>query len=183
MERKRWDMSDLGQRLASGEDDAFNEVVERYSAKVYGLCYRILRNQEEAQDLTQEVFVRVYLKRKSFKGRSALYTWIYRIAVNMCLSHLKKRKAQTVPLHEVEGMLAATPAETSDSRVELDQLLAKALESVPPKQRAVFSLRFYDKMSFNEIAEAMGTSVGAAKANHHFAVERLRQLLQGVDVK
>jgi RNA polymerase sigma-70 factor (ECF subfamily) len=158
-------------------------VVGRYSAKVFGLCYRVLRNEEEAKDLTQEVFVRVYLKRKSFKGRSALYTWIYRIALNMCFSHLKKRKAQTVPLHEVEGMLAASSGESTDGRIELEQMLAKALESVPPKQRAVFSLRFYDKMSFAEIAEAMGTSVGAAKANHHFAVERLRELLKGVDVE
>ncbi len=174
-------MSDLGQRLASGDEDVFNEVVERYSRRVYALCYRVLRDEEEAKDLAQEVFVRVYLKRKSFKGKSSLYTWIYRIALNMCFSHLKKRKVQTVPIQDLEGVLAAKPAETGGRQAELDQLLARALESLPPKQKAVFVLRFYDKMSYKEIAEAMGTSVGTAKANHHFAVQRLREMLHGVD--
>jgi RNA polymerase sigma-70 factor (ECF subfamily) len=176
-------MSDLGQRLASEDEDAFNEVVERFSGKVYAICYRVLRDEEEAKDLTQEVFVRVYLKRKSFKGKSSLYTWLYRIALNMCFSHLKKRKAHTVPIHEVEGVLAARPNDATDGRIALERALAGALEGLPPKQRAVFSLRFYDKMSFKEIAESMGTSVGAAKANHHFAVAHLRELLQGVNAE
>jgi RNA polymerase sigma-70 factor (ECF subfamily) len=174
-------MSDLGQRLADGDDDAFTRVVENYSRRVYALCYRILRDQEEAKDMAQEVFVRVYLKRHTFKGRSSLFTWVYRIAVNMCLSHLKRQKARTVPLEDVEPVLAAKEDGGSDRASELRSLVTGALENLPPKQRAVFSMRFYEKMSFREIAEAMGTSVGAAKANHHFAVEKLRSLISGVD--
>jgi RNA polymerase sigma factor (sigma-70 family) len=174
-------MSDLGERLASGDEDAFNETVERYSRKVYGLCYRILRDEEEAKDMTQDVFVRIYTKRQSFKGRSSLYTWIYRIALNLCFSHLKRRRAQTVPLEEVEGMLAARPANDASSHAHLAALIARMLDDLPPKQRAVFIMRFYDKMSFKEISEAMGTSVGAAKANHHFAVERLRKLVGEIE--
>jgi RNA polymerase sigma factor (sigma-70 family) len=172
-------MSDLEGRFARGDEEAFNETVERYSRKVYGLCYRILRNEEDARDMVQEVFVRVYLKRKSFKGKSSLYTWLYRIAMNMCFSHIKKRKAQTVPLEQVEGILEAKTETETGTTIGLQVLLSKALGSLPPKQRAVFSMRFYDKMSYKEIADAMGTSVGAAKANHHFAVERLRDLLKG----
>lgn len=174
-------MSDLGRRFANGDDDAYTSVVEQYSRKVYALCYRILRDEEDAKDMVQEVFVRIYSKRDSFRGRSSLYTWIYRIALNMCFSHLKRRKAKTVPLEDVEPMLAAKENAGPDRSCELRALVGGALESLPPKQRAVFSMRFYDKMSFKDIAEAMGTSIGAAKANHHFAVEKLREMLSGVD--
>ncbi len=170
-------MTDLGQRLAKGDEDAFTEVVRQYSRKVYALCYRTLRNEEEAKDMAQEVFVRVYTRRESFKGRSSLYTWIYRIALNMCFTHLKKRRSGMVPLEDVERTLAAREAGGPDSRVELEALLAGALDSLPPRQRAVFSMRFYDRMTYKEIAEATGTTVGAAKANHHFAVEHLRKIL------
>jgi RNA polymerase sigma-70 factor (ECF subfamily) len=99
----------------------------------------------------------------------------------MCLSHMKKHKARMVPLEEVEPFLAARPDPGPGELPELRRQVAAALTSLPPKQRAVFSMRFYDKMSYKEIAAVMGTSIGAAKANHHFALERLRQLLGGGD--
>ncbi len=174
-------MSDLGRRFADGDESAYKGVVEQYSRKVYALCYRVLRDEEDARDMVQEVFVRVYSKRSSFKGKSSLYTWIYRIALNMCFSHLKKRKAKTIPLEDVEHMLAVKEVAVADRGRRLRALVGGALENLPPKQRAVFSMRFYDKLSFKEIAEVMGTTVGAAKANHHFAVEKLRGMLSGVD--
>jgi RNA polymerase sigma-70 factor (ECF subfamily) len=170
-------MTDLGQRLAGGDEDAFTEVVKQYSRKVYALCYRTLRDEEEAKDMAQEVFVRIYTKRGSFKGRSSLYTWIYRIALNMCLTHLKKRRPGMVPLEDVERTLSAREADGPDGSAELEARLAVALKSLSPKQRAVFSMRFYDRMTYREIAEATGTTTGAAKANHHFAVKHLRKIL------
>jgi RNA polymerase sigma-70 factor (ECF subfamily) len=166
-------------RFAEGDDEAYTQVVEQYGRKVYALCYRVMRNEEDAKDMVQEVFVRLYSKRSSFGGRSSLYTWIYRITLNMCFSQLKKRKAGTIPLEDVEPVLAAKEEAGADRSRELRALLGNAMESLPPKQRAVFSMRFYDKMSFKDIAEAMGTTVGAAKANHHFAVEKLRKMLSG----
>lgn len=174
-------IDDLGRRLAEGSEDAFDEVVERYSRKVFALCYRLLRNQEDARDMAQEVFVRIYAKRRSFKAASQLYTWIYRIAANMCFSELKRRKPGSVPLEDVEAVLAAKESDDPDSRERLQALVAGALENLPPKQKSVFIMRFYDKMAFAEIAEAAGTSVGTAKANFHFAVERLRSILQEGD--
>lgn len=168
---------DLGKRLAEGGEDAFDEVVERYSRKVFALCYRLLRDEEDARDMAQEVFVRIYTKRRSFKAASQLYTWIYRIAVNMCFSALKRRKPGSVALEDVEAVLVAKEPDDSDSPEHLRALVAGALENLPPKQKSVFAMRFYDKMAFAEIAAAMGTSVGAAKANFHFAVERLRSIL------
>jgi RNA polymerase sigma factor (sigma-70 family) len=170
-------MDDLGRRLADGDDDAFSEVVRTYSRRVFGLCYRLLRNEEDARDMAQEVFVRVFEKRSSFGAKSALYTWIYRIALNMCLSELKRRKPPAVPLEDVERMVAAKDADGGDGAERLEALVTGSLDALPPKQRAVFVMRFYDKMPFAEIAEAAGTSVGAAKANFHFAVERLRSVL------
>lgn len=174
-------MDDLGRRLAEGSDEAFTEVVGQYSKRVYALCYRMLRNEEEARDMAQEVFVKVYLGRKSFKARSQVFTWIYRIALNMCLSVLKRRRPVMVPLADVEARLAAKDAPGEGSIAELRGLVTGALEHLPPKQRAVFVMRFYDKLAFADIAGAMGTSVGAAKANFHFAVERLRQVLGEVN--
>jgi RNA polymerase sigma factor (sigma-70 family) len=171
-------MSDLEGRFGGGDEKAFEEIIGRYSRKVYGLCYRMLRDQEEARDMAQDVFVRVYTKRRSFKGKSSLYTWIYRIAVNMCLSSLKKRKVQMVPLDQIEPILKARD-DTTAGRVDLERLIALGLKELPPKQKAVFVMRFYEKMTFREVSEAMGTSVGAAKANYHFAVERLRRLVGG----
>jgi RNA polymerase sigma factor (sigma-70 family) len=176
-------MTDLGQRLASGDEDAFTEVVKQYSRKVYALCYRTLRDEEEAKDMAQEVFVRIYTKRGTFKGRSSLYTWIYRIALNMCFTHLKKRRTGMVPLEDVEHTLSAREADDPGSSVELEARLAVAVKSLSPKQRAVFSMRFYDRMTYKEIADATGTTVGAAKANHHFAVEHLRKILGEGDEK
>jgi len=174
-------MNDLGRRLAEGDDDAFTDVVHMYSRRVYALCYRVLRDEEEAKDMVQEVFLRVYSKRASFKSKSSLYTWIYRIALNMCFSYLKRQRARTVPFDEVEPMLAQRESSGPGRESELRAMVGRAMENLPPKQRAVFAMRFYDKMSFKDIAEAMGTSLGAAKANHHFAVEKLRQMLKGVD--
>ena len=172
-------MKDLGRRLAEGDEEAFNETVERFSRQVFAVCFRILRDTEEAKDMVQEVFTRVYLKRHSFKGHSSVYTWIYRIAINLCFSHLKRKRTETVPLDEVAYRLAVGE-DTADSRLEeLRDLVGKMIESLPAKQRAVFVLRFYEKLSFKEIAEVMKTSVGGAKANYHFAVEHLRKLAGG----
>lgn len=170
-------MDELSTRFASGDETVFEEVVNRYSRKIYELCYRILRDEEEAKDMAQEVFVRVYEKRNKFGLRSALYTWIYRIATNMCLTRLKKTEIQTVPLEAVEGVLAAEPDREGPDYSRLEQAVSNAMAGLPPRQRAVFAMRFFDKMSLKEVAEASGTSVGAVKANYHHAVKRLRSVL------
>jgi len=170
-------MDEISTRFANGDVTVFDEVVNRYSRKVYELCYRILRNEEEARDMAQEVFVRVYEKRDKFGGRSALYTWIYRIATNMCLTQLKKIKIPTVPLEAVEGTLEAKPESGGPDYSELEAAVSNAMAGLPPRQRAVFAMRFFDKMSLKEIAEASGTSVGAVKANYHHAVRHLRNIL------
>lgn len=170
-------MDELGNRFANGDDTVFEEVVNRYSRKVYELCYRILRDEEEAKDMAQEVFVRVYEKRAKFGGRSSLYTWIYRIATNMCLTRLKKLQTRTIPLDAVEGVLEAKQDTGGPDHRELEAAVSRAMAGLPPKQRAVFSMRFFDKMSLKEVAEATGTSVGAVKANYHHAVRHLRKIL------
>ncbi len=179
MEQERGWMDELGRRLAEGDEEAFTEVVERFSRQVFALCYRVLRDTEEAKDMVQEVFTRVYLKRESFKGRASVYTWIYRIALNLCFTHLKRRKAETIPIEDVAYRLAVD-ADGPDSRLEeLRGIVGRMIEALPPRQRMVFVLRFYEKMSFKEIAEVMKTSVGSAKASYHFAIKHLRQLVSG----
>ena len=170
-------MDELSKRFADGDETVFDEVVNLYSRRVYELCYRILRDEEEAKDMAQEVFVRVYEKRGKFRGKSALYTWIYRIATNMCLTRLKKFRTPTVPLDSVEAVLQAGQGTGGPDYSRLEKAVAEAMAELPPKQRAVFSMRFFDKMSLKEVAEAMGTSVGGAKANYHHAVKHLRSIL------
>ena len=170
-------MDELSSRFAGGDEKVFDDIVNKYSRRVYELCYRILRDQEEAQDMAQEVFVRVYEKRDKFGGRSSLYTWIYRIATNMCLTRLKKTRIQTVPLETVEATLEAKPDSAGPDYSRLEAAVSEAMAGLPPRQRAVFAMRFFDKMSFKEVAEASGTTVGAAKANYHHAVKYLRDVL------
>jgi RNA polymerase sigma-70 factor (ECF subfamily) len=163
-----------------GNRDAFGELVKRHQRQMYQLCYRFSGNHEDASDLAQDVFIRAFKGLRSFKGQSAFSTWLYRIGVNVCLNRAAARGApRTVALDRVE------PA---DSRVERpDAALARreranqiraAITQLPRKQRAALILRVYHELPHDEIAEILGSSTGAVKANFFHALANLRKLLQ-----
>lgn len=165
---------------ADGDRDAFDEIVVRHSRAVYQVCYRFVSNHDDASDLAQETFVRAWKGLRTFKGQAALSTWLYRIAVNVCLNHVGARRPAVEPL-DAERFVdsSAEPPGASLLREERAAAVQKAIARLPDKQRATLILRAYHEMSHQEIAEVLGSSVGAVKANFFHALANLKKILGG----
>ena len=169
---------DLIAAVLDGRLGAFDLIVERHRRPVYQICYRFLGNHEDASDLSQDVFLRAYRGLKAFKGNAALGTWLHRIAVNTCLNRVALKTPKGEPLDETEP--ADTTSETPTERMLRDERAVRvraAVAKLPAKQRAALILRTYQEKSHQEIADALGTSVGAAKANVFHALQNLKKLL------
>lgn len=160
----------LVKRYKDGDERAFDEIFEKYQQALYSICYRYTRNEADAREITQDVFIKVYRNLKKFNERCKFFTWLYRIAVNTCISF--KRRTQT----EVE--LAEYTPNPDNRNLVLKMAIDNALKRLPVRQRMAFILRHYEGYKFDEIGEIMGISTGAAKANHHQAIKKLRILLK-----
>jgi RNA polymerase sigma-70 factor (ECF subfamily) len=166
----------------AGRPHAFDLIVERHRRAVYQLCYRFVGNHEDASDLSQDVFLRAFRGLKSFRGQSSIGTWLYRIGVNVCLNRVSVKKPASEPIDE--GQHVDTRTESPSERVlrgERAERVRAAVAELPPKQRAALILRVYQEMSHQEIANVLGSSVGAVKANVFHALQNLKRLL-GDDV-
>lgn len=161
-----------------GEKAAFDEIVERHRRAVYQVCYRFVNNHEDASDLAQETFVRAWKGLPNFKGESALSTWLYRIAVNVSLNRVSARRPVTEPLDadRFVDTVGEAPGEGL-FREERVKAVRRAIAELPQKQRAALILRAYHDMSHQEIADVLGSSVGAVKANFFHALANLKKIL------
>jgi RNA polymerase sigma-70 factor (ECF subfamily) len=152
--------------------------VERHRRPVYQRCYRYVANHEDASDLAQDVFLRAYRGLKNFRGQSSLSTWLYRIAVNVCLNRVTAKAPQTESIDEHQFVDAgAEPISEVMLKAERGARVRAAIAQLPPKQRSTLILRMYHEMSHQEIADALGSSVGAVKANFFHALGNLKKLL------
>jgi RNA polymerase sigma-70 factor (ECF subfamily) len=136
-------------------------------------------DHDDANDLTQDVFIKIHKYIETFREDSQLFTWIYRIATNECLSFLEKKKRRFfLPIGDVEGELTSK-LDHSDmiSGNEVQMKLQKALLKLPEKQRLVFNMRYFEDLSYEEISEITETSVGALKASYHHAVKKIEEFL------
>lgn len=169
-------------RVQSGDTDAFDELMRRYSASVYKVTYSLTRNHADADDLSQETFIRAYRAIARFDERYQFYTWLRRIAVNLCFNYLKRgKKFRFVPLPESDGDaesvdIADPNPSSADSGLRRD--LDAGLVHLPPDQRAVFVLRVDEEMSYDEISKALHIPVGTVMSRLNRAREKLRELLQ-----
>jgi RNA polymerase sigma-70 factor (ECF subfamily) len=154
-------------------------LVRTYQQRVYWLVRKMVIDHDDADDLTQEVFVKIHKAIDNFREDSQLFTWIYRIATNECLSFLnKKKKRFFLPIEDVAGQLSAKMDTSSDiGGDEIEKKLQKALLTLPDKQRLVFNLKYFEDMPYEEMAEVTGTSVGALKASFHHAVKKIEEFL------
>ncbi len=166
-ERNEEDDLLLVNRLKKGDEVAFNLLFNKYRTLVYSICFRFSRNTADAQDLTQEIFVKVYRKINSYDSRAKFSTWLYRVTVNHCISF--KRKEKTLPYSEC---VKDDPDFTK--QVEFKKSIDQAILQLPKQQRIVFVLRHFNQFSFDEIGRSLRISTGAAKAHHHFAVIKLK---------
>ncbi|MGD1093515.1 MAG: RNA polymerase sigma factor [Bryobacteraceae bacterium] len=183
-----FDESALVARAQAGDAQAFTELVNHYERKIYRLAKHITQNDEDAEDVLQETFLKAYEHLDTFQGNSKFYTWIVRIGVNEALMKLRKRKGdRTVPLDEPvdtgEEMVAREIAVWEDnpedrySREEMREILDHAVESLKPDFRTVFVLRDIEELSTEETAETLGISVPAVKSRLLRARLALREKL------
>jgi RNA polymerase sigma-70 factor, ECF subfamily len=179
-------LADLDERALvdaclSNRAGAFDLIVERHRRAVYQLCYRFVGNHEDASDLSQDVFLRAYRGLRAFRGHSSVATWLYRIGVNVCLNRVS---AKTTLGKLTESMddrqFVDEHVESASDRLLKEERAARvraAIAKLPPKQRATLILRAYREMSHQEIAEVLGSSVSAVKANFFHALSNLKKLL------
>lgn len=171
----------------AGDANAFCLLVERHSGHVFRLAFRITGTEEDAEDVVQETFLRVYRQLRKFDSRSSFGTWVYRIAANCSLDLIRSRKRRAAP-QGLESGDANEPARslpaTSPSpermvlSAEIQKLMAAALEELSPMERTAFMLRHHEGMPIEEIGRALGVHAGAAKHSVFRAVQKLRRALE-----
>ncbi|HUQ33385.1 MAG TPA: RNA polymerase sigma factor [Pyrinomonadaceae bacterium] len=171
----------LARRIASGDMQAFEELYGRYHRRVYALCLRMTNNIAEAEDLAQEVFIHVYRKIGSFRGESAMMTWLHRVTVNKVLMHFRRnavrRERTTLDGESPEPVVRVR--ETPDQTLAVDRIaLDRAIAQLPPGYRAVFILHDVEGYEHAEIARICGTAVGTSKSQLHKARKKLVELLK-----
>jgi RNA polymerase sigma-70 factor (ECF subfamily) len=171
---------DIKKIIHSDVDKAFRMIVDKYGSKLYWHIRRIVITHDDADDVLQNTFLNAWKNIGSFRFESSIYTWLYSIATNEALTLLRKReKESSVPLDDLESLFAWS-AEGS-SYFDGDEASAKlqnAIMKLPDKQRAVFNMKYFDDMSYEDMSGVTGTSVGALKASYHHAVKKIEQFLQ-----
>ncbi len=169
---------ELIDRVLNGSPLSFEELVNRYKKSVYYLTYRMVHDREDAADLSQETFLKAYQGLQKFKRRSSFHTWLYRITINLCINHLRKKKSrQCIQLERTSSVKHPEIIEQLELE-ELQELVSDAVNELPEKQRAAVILRIYHGLSHKEISDILGCSVGTVKANYFHAIRNLRKLLQ-----
>ena len=160
--------------------EAFNLLLIKYQKKIYWHIRRLVIDHDDADDLVQDVFIKIWKNLANFRGDSQLFTWIYRIATNESITFLNRKKLRSsVSLNDSKGMdLTETLADSPYFDGDKAQMkLQKAILSLPEKQRLVFNMKYFDDLKYEEISEILGTSVGALKASFHIAVKKIEQIL------
>ena len=162
---------------------AFNLLLKKYQQKIYWHIRRMVIDHDDADDIAQDVFVKVWKNLPGFRADAQLYTWMYRIATNECITFLNKKKAKNnVSLDDVDSTLGDTLAASSYFDGDKAQRrLQEALLTLPDKQRLVFNMKYYEDMKYEEISDVVGTSVGALKASFHLAVKKIEAYLLSKD--
>ncbi len=161
------------------KEKAFTAIIKKYQEKLYWHIRRMVVEHEDANDVLQNVFIRVWNGLENFREDSQLYTWLYRIATNECLSYLEQQKRKsTASLDESESGLAnKVVADKFFDPNKLEWKLQLAIQQLPDKQRVVFTLRYYDEMPYEEMSRVLDTSEGALKASYHHAVKKIEDYI------
>jgi RNA polymerase sigma-70 factor (ECF subfamily) len=164
---------------AAGRRDAFDVLVERHRRSVYQLCFRFVGRHEDAADLAQDVFLRAYRAIGKFRGHSSFSTWLYRIGVNVCLNRVAVKVPVMTPIDD-QNQLASPAADPAGRLIQADRAarVRAAVARLPEKQRVTVILRIFQDLSHREIADVMGSTVGAVKANFFHGLGSLRKMLR-----
>lgn len=169
------DEQDIIRKLQKAETKrrAFEEMVNAYSRQLYWQIHYLVQNHDDTDDVLQNTFVKAWRGIDSFKGESALFTWLYRIAYNEAMTFLKQRRQMASIDDEDFTAPANFVADEYFDGDETEQLLMQAVSTLPAKQRQVFCMKYFEEKKYEEISTLVGTSVGALKASYHIAVEKI----------
>jgi len=161
------------------KEKAFTAIVKKYQEKLYWHIRRLVITHDDANDVMQNLFIKVWNGLNNFREDSKLYTWLYRIATNECLTFLDKQKKKSViDITEIEDSLSnKIKAENNFNANQLEWKLQLAIQQLPEKQRAVFTLRYYDEMPYEEMSKILDTSEGALKASYHHAAKKVEEFI------
>ncbi len=162
-------------------EQAFNQLVSIYSKRIYWHVRRMVQEHEDANDITQDIFIKIWNNLGEFRGEAGLYSWLYRITANETLSFLRKQQRRPSKELEfsVEPALSAEQALSANSNsTTILRHLEAAIAMLPEKQRQVFIMRYYDALKYEEMEAILGTSIGALKANYHHAVKKIENYLR-----
>ena len=164
---------------------AFNLLVRKYQRRLYTFIRRMVTDHAEAEDVLQDTFIKVWHKLDDFRGDAQVYSWMHRIAHNQCLDHLRRMKRGLFVNHEdvserLCGTLDSTEHFTGD---HIQRQLQRAIMTLPEKQRAVFIMKYFDELKYEEMSVITGTSVGALKSSYHIAVKKIEAWLTSDQTK
>lgn len=167
-------------REPATKEKGFTYIIQKYQERLYWHIRRLVLEHEDANDVLQNVFVKVWKNLEGFREDAQLYTWLYKIATNECLTFLEKQKKNnSVSLSDVETGLSNTlKADTQFDPNKLEWKLQRAILGLPEKQRIVFNLRYYDEMPYEEMSRVLDTSEGALKASYHHAVKKIEEYIK-----
>ncbi len=161
------------------KEKAYTTIIKKYQEKLYWHVRRMVIEHEDTNDVLQNVFIRVWNGLENFREDAQLYTWLYRVATNECLTYLEQQKKKSsVPLSNVEsGLSNRIIADKHFDANKLEWKLQLAIQQLPEKQRVVFNLRYYDEMPYEEMSRVLETSEGALKASYHHAVKKIEDYI------
>ncbi|MBC7189746.1 sigma-70 family RNA polymerase sigma factor [Candidatus Aerophobetes bacterium] len=180
----------LLEKSKKGDEESFRKLVEKYQSKVYSIAFAMVKNKTEAEDIMQDIFIKVYRSLGNFKGKSKFYTWLYRITINTCINHLNhNKKTNTISLSSPENrekyqdQIIKTSLFLEDSKSpfeilqnrELEEKIKLAIESLPLELKQVFLLREIDDLSYKEMAKILNCSEGTIKSRLFRARDKLRE--------
>jgi RNA polymerase sigma-70 factor (ECF subfamily) len=174
-------------RAADGDRAAFRALVERHRGLVYRVAFQYSGNRHDADDIAQEVFLKVYRSLRGFRQDARFTSWLYRIVMNACIDHGRRRPPAAVPIdarpepeRTWEVPAADPPPDARAYAVELKKAIHSAVDRLPPQQRVIFNMRHFENMKLCDIADALGIAEGTVKRQLHSAVRRLRHALRGL---
>jgi RNA polymerase sigma-70 factor (ECF subfamily) len=170
-------------RCQQGDQEALKEIYDKYHTKVYRIAYGVVRQKEDALDIVQEVFIKLFHSIKNFKGRSQFYTYLYRMAMNTAIDHTRKGGKRFVSSLDEEGSFEPSDgAEKGPERIllqkELEQRVKVAMDKLSAEQKAAIIFRDVEGLSYQEMAEAMGCSIGTVMSRLHYGRKRMQEFLK-----
>jgi len=161
------------------KEKAYTQIIKKYQEKLYWHIRRMVVEHEDANDVLQNMFIKVWKGLDNFREDSQLFTWLYRIATNECLTFIEqqKRRSSVSISDEESGLSNRLKADKDFDSNKIEWKLQLAMQQLPDKQRAVFNLRYYDEMPYEEMSRVLETSEGALKASYHHAVKKIEDFI------